>query len=98
MEVPYRNSVADSEGQRSSIFVPSGSPQTVNEPASPVKTGTFAATVSTLINRSRPQSQRRRDYDEMQETTRRQSVRRMTISVQEPTSTDDDKDYRVTVL
>lgn len=104
MEVPYRNSMADSEGRRSSVFVPSTSPQTVTDvgdrsfPASPSKMAAFSSAVTTLVSRSRPSSQRRRDYDEMQETTRRPSIRAPSISIQDQVIDEDDKDYRVTVV
>lgn len=104
MEVPYRNSIADSEGRRSSTFISPSTPRRMTEtgdrstPTSPVKIGTFATAVATLVNRSRPPSQRRRDYDEMQETTKRQSIRATTVSIQEPIDDEDDKDYRVTVV
>jgi hypothetical protein len=111
MEIPYRSSTAESEGQRSSIAVPSISPQTLagttnsSLPTSPVKINSVTSAVSSIFNRNRQRSTRRYVYEEMKWTLRRRSANEVPKSEEVSLNNnnnnsinEDADDYRVTVV
>ncbi|CAF0780051.1 unnamed protein product [Adineta ricciae] len=79
MEIPYRNSITESDGQRTSIVVPAVSSHlAVGKAASlatvqSTKVTSVASVVSNLLNRNRSCSTRNCSYDEMKWTLRNQS-------------------------
>lgn len=82
MEIPYRSSIAVSEGQRSSIVNPSVSPPTLvgttnsSAPVTPTKPSSLSSAVSNALNRQRGRSQRAYPYEEMKWSLRRKSTKR----------------------
>ncbi|UJR35373.1 hypothetical protein I4U23_028130 [Adineta vaga] len=102
MEVPYRNSVVESEGQRTSIVVPAISPRLAVETATSLintqstRITSVASAVSNLLNRNRSGSARKSSYEEMKWTLRRGSSKEV-ISNSHAISKDG-KDCRVTVV
>jgi hypothetical protein len=108
MEIPYRNSTAESEEQHSSIAAPSGSPPVIvgttnsSVPASPTKFPAMASTVVNIINRNRQRSLRRPFYDEMKSSLRRRSSNEVPRTEEVPLNnnspSENSNDYRVTVV
>jgi hypothetical protein len=108
MEIPYRSSTAESEGQRSSLVGPSGSPPTLvgttntSEPASPTKIPSVASAVSTLINRNRQRTPRRYVFDDRKWSLRRRSSNEVPKSeevlLNNNPSSENANDCRVTVV
>jgi hypothetical protein len=108
MEIPYRNSTADSEGQRLSIAGPTGSPPkligTTNSsvPSSPKKITSMQSAVSSLINRTRQLSTHRHVFDEMKGSLKRKSSNEIPIPeealLNNNSSSENANDYRVTVV
>ncbi len=110
MEIPYRNSTADSEGQRSSIIGPSGSPPTLmgttnsSVPSSPTKITSMQSAVSNILNRTRQRSSRRHVYDETKGSLKRKSSNEIPkpeealLNNNNNSPSENAKDYRVTVV
>ena len=108
MEIPYRSSIAASEGQRSSIAVPSISPPTLvgttnsSAPATPTKATSVASAVSSVLNRHRARPQRPYVYEEMKWSVRRKSTKNERKSEEIPLNNnspnENPDDCRVTVV
>ncbi|CAF2940230.1 unnamed protein product [Rotaria sp. Silwood2] len=108
MEVPYQSSAPESEGQRSSVLVPSGSPPTIRHganlaaPESPAKKSSVASVVASMLNRNRQRSSPRNTYEEMKWTLRKRSSGETSKSKKTRSNkhviSEDTPDYRVTVV